>query len=190
MEFVQPIRDPEKLTAMKKVLKGSNLRDYTMFTIGINSALRISDILKLKVSDVLDDKGKVADRITNIRETKTKKAKDFPISSNAKKAIEEYLKARKDLKVTDYLFVSRKGQKAITRQQAWHIINQAAGEVGINDKIGSHSLRKTFAYHAYKSGYDLSIIQKLLNHSSPKETLRYIGITQDQMDDVYINLNL
>ena len=189
MEFVQPIRDPEKLNAMKKVLKGSNLRDYTMFTIGINSALRISDILPLRVADVLDDKGKVADRIT-IREKKTGKAKDFPIASNARKAIEEYLKTRKDLKVTDYLFVSRKGHEPITRQQAWHIINQAASEVGIKEKIGTHTLRKTFSYHAYRAGYDLAIIQKLLNHSSQKETLRYIGVTQDQLDDVFINLNL
>lgn len=76
------------------------------------------------------------------------------------------------------------------RDQAYKLINQAARAVGINDKIGSHTMRKTFAYQAYQSGIDLTLIQKLLNHSAPSVTLAYIGITQDQMDDVYMNLNL
>ncbi|MCL6571302.1 MAG: site-specific integrase [Bacillus sp. (in: Bacteria)] len=190
MEFVQPIRDMEKIKAMKKILKGNNIRDYTLFSIGINSALRIGDLLKLKISDVVNGGGKIKDRITT-REQKTGKAKDFPIGATARKAIEEYLKDWKGVNMDDYLFPSRKGEnKPITRQHAWYIINEAAREVGIEEKIGTHTLRKTFGYHAYKAGYDIAIIQKLLNHSSPKETLRYIGITQDQLDDVYISLNL
>jgi site-specific recombinase XerD len=51
-------------------------------------------------------------------------------------------------------------------------------------------MRKTFAYQAYQSGIDITLIQKLLNHSAPSVTLAYIGITQDQMYDVYLNLNL
>lgn len=186
MEFVQPIRDPKKIEAMKKVLKANNLRDYCLFVMGINSALRISDLLKLKVKDVMN--GKIKDRII-LREQKTGKHKEFPIPCNAKKALEEYLKTRKDLNPDDPLFLSKKGE-AITRQHAWYILNEAAKEVGIEEKIGTHTLRKTFGYHAYKRGIDIALIQKLLNHSSPKETLRYIGITQDQLDDVYINLNL
>ena len=69
-------------------------------------------------------------------------------------------------------------------------LNRAAISVGIKEKIGSHTLRKTFAYFTYNSGIDLSLIQKVLNHSAPSITLNYIGITQDQMDDVYLNLNL
>ena len=58
------------------------------------------------------------------------------------------------------------------------------------EKIGTHTLRKTFGYHAYNSGYDIELIQKLFNHSALSITLRYIGITQDDMDDVYLNLDL
>lgn len=58
------------------------------------------------------------------------------------------------------------------------------------DNIGTHTLRKTFAYHAYKSGIDITLIQRLLNHSSTSITLRYIGITRDQLDDVYLKLDL
>ena len=76
------------------------------------------------------------------------------------------------------------------RQQAYKILNSVAKDVGIKEKIGTHTLRKTFGYHAYKNGYDITIVQKILNHSSPSVTLRYIGITQDKLDDVYMNLDL
>ena len=70
------------------------------------------------------------------------------------------------------------------------ILNSVAKVVGIKEQIGTHTLRKTFGYHAYRMGMDLSVIQKLLNHASPSVTLAYIGITQDDLDDVYLNLNL
>ncbi|SPF53465.1 putative integrase/recombinase YoeC [Candidatus Desulfosporosinus infrequens] len=186
MEYVEPIRDRKKIEAIKKILRGSNLRDYVLFTLGINFGLRVSDLLNLKVSDVLDEKGRVRDRIT-VREKKTGKTKTFPFSDIVIKALKEYLV---DTLSERALFPSRKGGGPITRQQAYRIINDAAKMVGIKGKIGTHTLRKTFGYHAYMSGVDVTRIQSLLNHSSPKETLRYIGITQDELDDVYLNLNL
>jgi integrase len=189
MEFVQPIRDRKQLEAMKKILKGSSLRDYCLFVLGINSGLRISDLLNLKIGDVTDENGKVKDRIT-LREKKTGKAKDFPLSDSAKKAISEYLKSRGTYELTDALFASRKGGTPLTRQHAYRIINEAARAVGIKEQIGTHTLRKTFGYHAYQSGVDITRIQKLLNHSAPSITLAYIGITQEELDDVYLNLNL
>jgi len=186
MEFVEPIRDRKKIEAIKKVLKGSNLRDYVLFILGINSGLRVSDLLKLKTSDVLDEKGRVKDRIT-VREKKTGKTKTFPFSDTVIKALKEYLLGTLPDRA---LFPSRKGGGPITRQQAYRIINDAAKMVGLKDKIGTHTLRKTFGYHAYMAGVDVTRIQSLLNHSSQKETLRYIGITQDELDDVYLNLNL
>ncbi|MCL6442055.1 MAG: site-specific integrase [Alicyclobacillus sp.] len=187
MEFVEPIRDRKQIEAMKKVLKASNLRDYALFSLGINSGLRIGDLLELKVSDVAEGKT-IRDRIT-IRENKTNKAKDFPLSKTAKKALQEYLFSI-DTQPDAVLFPSRNGGKPLTRQQAYNIINAAARAVGIKENIGTHTLRKTFGYWAYKQGVDITIIQKLLNHSSPSVTLRYIGITQEQLDDVYLALEL
>lgn len=182
MELVEPIRDKKKIESMKKYLKGQNIRDYLLFTLGINSGLRISDLLKLKVEEVKDK-----DRIS-IREQKTGKAKDFPLSETSKKAISEYVKARGLAKGP--LFVSRKGNKPITRIQAYRILSCAASHVGITDAIGTHTLRKTFGYHAYQNGVDITRIQKLLNHSAPSITLAYIGITKEELDNVYISLNL
>jgi len=189
VEYVQPIRDTKQIDNMKRYLKEKNLRDWVMFILGINSGLRISDILKLTVEDVKDK-----DRII-IREIKTGKTKDFPIADSCKKALSEYFKSE-SAPITGILFPSRKSDKAtkepkaISRQQAYDVINEAARAVGITDSVGTHTLRKTFGYHAYKSGAGIEVIQKLLNHSAPSITLRYLGITQDDLDSVYINLNL
>jgi len=191
MEFVQPIRDRKKIDTMKKILRSKNVRDYCLFTLGINSGLRISDLLQLQIKDVVDEKNKVRSRIT-LREKKTNKAKDFPINDTAKKAISEYLQTRA-YRFGDPLFISQKNKKGnapIQRDQAYKVINSAAKEIGIKEKIGTHTLRKTFGYHAYKAGIGVEIIQKLFNHSAPSITLRYIGITQDDLDEVYVNLNL
>lgn len=213
MEFVQPIRDLKKIDTIKKLLKQQNLRDYSLFVLGINSGLRISDLLKLRISDV-SEKGKIKDRI-RLRQKKTNKFKDFPLSNSTKSALKEYLKTR-EYNENEPLFISRKrnhraeavglceskdsnavnrevsrGNKGfLLRQQAYKIINDVAKSVGIKEKIGTHTLRKTFGYHAYNNGYDITLIQKLFNHSSPAVTLRYIGITQDEMDDVYLSLDL
>jgi integrase len=174
---------------MKKILKADNLRNYALFVTGINSGLRISDLLRLAVGDIVDERGKVKDRVT-LREQKTGKVKNFPLGDSTKKALGEYLKSRDDVAPEDALFPSRKGGNAISRVQAYRILNSAAKAVGIWDEIGTHTLRKTFGYWAYKQCKDITLIQKLLNHSAPSITLRYIGITQDDQDQVYLDLNL
>lgn len=169
----------------------NSMRNYCLFTLGINSGLRISDLLKLKISDVLDESGKMRERIT-LREKKTNKTKDFPISEVSRKAINEYLKTR-TYDINEPFFLSQKikdGKTALQRDQAYKIINNAARSIGIKERIGTHTLRKTFGYHAYQAGVSIEVIQKLFNHAAPSITLRYIGITQDDMDNVYLNLNL
>ncbi len=120
MEFVQPIRDIKQIETIKKLLKQQSLRDYCLFVLGINSGLRISDLLKLRISDV-SEKGKVKDRI-RLREKKTNKFKDFPISDNAKKAIKEYLQTRA-INENEPLFISRKNKGFLMRQRAYWILN-------------------------------------------------------------------
>ena len=111
-----------------------------------------------------------------------------PFCSNTK-ALKEYLDTR-EAELDEVLFPSRKGRGTLTRQQAYNILNDAARAVGIQDSIGTHTLRKTFGYWVFKAGVDITRMQKLLNHSGPSVTLAYIGITQDELDNVYLNLNL
>lgn len=180
MELVQPIKSKRDIERMKKALGKS--RDRLLFIIGINSALRISDILQLKVGDVRD-KDSIA-----LRETKTRKTKRFPINESIRKAVRELISA--EANDSDWLFPSRKGDKPISRVQAYRVLKGAAERAGLAIDIGTHSLRKTFAYHAYKANVDLSVLMTVLNHASQRETLRYIGIVQEDVDSVYNAINL
>lgn len=187
MQMVQPIREIRKIEAMKKILRADSKRNELLFTLGINSALRVSDLLGLKVADVLDEKGKLKEAVS-LNERKTGKSKLFPLNDSAKKAIKEYVDETKP-EYDSPLFPSRKGGKAISRVQAWEILSNAAEEVGL-EHVGTHTLRKTFGYHVYMRTNNLGLVQKLLNHRSSSETLRYIGIEQEEMDDAYLKLNL
>ena len=100
-----------------------------------------------------------------------------------------YLESR-DFTGEQYLFQSKKNPQPITRQQAYRIINQAGKEVGIPGKIGTHTLRKTFGYHAYRKGIAISILMDIYNHHSPAETLHYIGIDKNEKMRVKVDVNL
>ncbi|WP_077210426.1 site-specific integrase [Bacillus dakarensis] len=189
MQTVQPIKDKEKIEAMKKMLRASSLRNELLFVLGINTGLRISDLLGLKVADVMTPKG-ITDRI-ELREKKTNKKRTVALNQKTRRLIARYIEIeRTSAQPREALFRSQKGGRAISRQHAYEILNDAARSIGITDRIGTHSLRKTFGYFAYQQGIDLAMIQKLLNHSSQAETLRYIGITQEQMDEVVLRLDL
>jgi integrase len=185
LEFVEPIRDRKRIEAMKEILKASNIRNYVLFTMGINSGLQISDLLNLKVKDVFDGKN-IRERIT-VREGNTGKTKNFLISDTVDKALKEYDVS--SMSIDAFLFPSQKGVQRISRIQAYRILNAAAKTLNM-DNIGTHTLRKTFGYHAYLAGIDISRIMEQLNHFSQKETLKYIGISRDEIDEIYLNLNL
>lgn len=176
---VQPLKSKRDISKIRSVLHG---RDLLLFTVGINSSLRISDILPLKVRDVSGD-------YIELKESKTAKIKRIKINSTIKKAVK--MLVPNDADPNDWLFPSRKGDKPIGRVQAWRILNSAAERAGLDYiRFGTHSLRKTFAYHAYKSGVELPLLMRVLNHSSEKETLRYIGIESEQIDEVYVDVCL
>lgn len=187
MEFVEPIRDRKKIEAIKKQLSNSK-RDSLLFILGINTAFRVGDLLSLQWNDLIDDKLKPFDHIT-LKETKTDKNNKVALTKGVKKAISEHVAQSFNGELDGYVFASRKGDKPIQRQQAWKIIKHAADVVGVKD-IGTHSLRKTFAFHQYQSGTDITLLMDMLNHSSPSVTLRYIGITQDQKDRAVLALDL
>ncbi|RSL35310.1 site-specific integrase [Salibacterium salarium] len=187
MNTVDPIKRKKDIDKMKRALEGN--RDKLLFTVGINSALRISDILSLKVGDVFNDNGKIKDSLT-VKETKTRKSKRFKLNQSIKTALRKHVEDPTDRE--SYLFKSRKGtNQVISRVTAYRILDNAADKVGLHDiRIGTHTLRKTFAYHAYNAGVPLETLQAILNHSSSKETLKYIGITQENIDEVYVKVDL
>ena len=179
MNIVQPIRNREDIEKMKAVLKRKK-RDLVLFIFGINCGLRISDILKLNVGDV---KGR---DFVEIKEKKTKKNKRFPLNSELKVVLEDFVKDRPE---DEPLFITQQGNR-LDRNQAYRILNKAAKTLNLQDKIGTHSLRKTFGYHHYKQFDNIELLQKIFNHSYSAITLRYIGIEQDIIDESYMNFYL
>ena len=184
--LVEPIKNKKDIEAVEKFLELHSKRNRLIFAFGINTGLRVSDILGLNVEDVKDK------NYVEIREKKTGKYKRFPLNSKLKVLIKDYLKERENLYVIGDetpLFVGKKHHR-LHRSQVYRFLNEACEQLGISANIGTHSMRKSFGYHFYKKFNDVALLQKILNHSSPAITLRYIGIAQDEIDDSYYNFEL
>lgn len=186
MNEVEALKDRSVIDAYKRCLTG---RDRLLFIVGTQSGLRISDILPLTIGDL---RGKTH---YSLVEKKTNKAKRFRLSDEIREEVAK-LTGPDD----EHIFKSRKGDnKPISRVQAYRILNDATARVNeelrknrktaklvVEGAVGTHTLRKTFGYQAYKKGVAVELLQKIFNHSSASVTLRYIGITQDDIDDVYV----
>ena len=153
MNFVQPIRDPEIMEDIKLHLKDTNERNYILFMLGINTGLRISDLLRIRVRDVLGTH-------ISLREKKTKKEKRILITPELKKALVHFVK---DKLPHEYLIQSREGKnRPIGRSMAYKLIRQIADEFGLDD-IGCHTLRKTFGYLFYhQTNKSIGMLMKFL----------------------------
>ncbi|GAE36690.1 tyrosine-type recombinase/integrase [Halalkalibacter akibai] len=186
MEYVEPIKNVETIEKIKAILKKRSHRDYLLFIFGINTGILVSHLLRIKVSDVYDCQN--VKEYYCLREKKSGEIKSYYINNKVRSALIDYV-TKAELQATDYLFKSQKNNEPITRQQAYRIINNVAREVGISEKIGTHTLRKTFGYHAYQKGIAISLLQSVFNHPTRAETLRYIGIERDNFE-VKIDVNL
>lgn len=188
MAATEPIRSKKHLHAMANYfLQRGQIRNYVLLTLGVYTALRISDLLRLRWEDVYDDeRGRFRTHIT-ITEHKTGKIKTIALNKQAIRALSLYLPYRRSA----FIFASRKGDKPISRVQAWRIIHGAAEAVGLAGKIGCHSLRKTWGYHAWTSqAVSPVVIMDIYNHSSYAVTKRYLGVAQDDLDKAYLGMEL
>lgn len=179
---VEPIRDKVKIHQMYTFLTNKDMKYGLLFKFGLNTGLRISDILPIRLNDIYNEDGKFRDHLI-LKEKKTGKEKKIKINTALRKEIENYTKVH-NMTSASYLFYSRKGRN-IGRVQAYRILTDAACNIGI-ENFGTHSLRKTWGYWTYKvSKFNIGLIMDTFNHSSPSITLRYIGINQDQKDELY-----
>ncbi len=179
MNIVEPIKSKADIQKIKKILS-KNKRNLLLFDLGINSGLRISDILALNVCDVKNKE------FIEIREKKTGKYKRFLLNKNIQNEINQFVENKN---IDAPLFLTQKFNR-LDRVQAYKILNKAVKSAGLNIHAGTHTLRKTFGYHHYKKFDDLALLQKILNHSSSAITLRYIGLEQETIDESYKNFYL
>lgn len=177
---VQPLRTQQEINDFLFCLrrnKNAN-RDVFLFLIGINSGLRMSDIVKLKKKDVISSKN------PRIVEQKTGKTRILYLSS-LQELIQDYTK---DLDPEDYLFPSTKGGHL--EVNTVYQMFQKVAKLLDRDDIGTHTLRKTFGYHYYKKTKDVATLMEIFGHSSEKITKRYIGINEDEISETLLNFRL
>lgn len=184
--LVEPIKKKEDVEAIEQYLARHSRRNQLIWAFGTNTGLRVSDILNLNIEDV-ENKSYI-----EIYEQKTGKYKRFPLNKKLKELIKLYLVERaRTYAIGDDepLFVGKKHCR-LDRSQVYRFINEACEHRGITANVGTHTMRKTFGYFFYKQNNDVALLQKILNHSSPAITLRYIGIAQEEIDYSYNNFEL
>lgn len=187
-----PIRNNKDIKKMKQYfIDRGNWRDYALFILGINSALRIGDILALKWKMVYNFETNRFKSHLKLKEHKTNKNNTIALNKNVVEALTKLKMHLSDIKPDDYIIKSRCGEnKPIHRSRAYIIIRNAAHANHIEGIICCHSLRKTFGYHAWNQGVPPAIIMEIYNHSSMSVTRMYLSINQDEKDKVFNSLLL
>ncbi len=206
---LQPIRDmatvfriTEELSHLKTI---RGRRMYLMWVVGVNMGMRISDMIDLRVGDLRGKRG-----YTYLPHKQEHKKGVHKITIPIPPDVQEVVNARcADMPDNAWLFPSRKKKPtkkkrpteikspnnrerpinvgAISRQQALRDMKEIGRICGIADKIGCHTMRKTFGYHYYQKTHDLSILQKWFYHESPETTLIYIGVTFENFQQMVNN---
>ncbi len=192
MSETYPIKDREALHSFRDYYKDTqpNPRNYSLIVMGLNTAFRIGDLLKLRWQDVYGTDGIPRKHIC-IVEQKTGKTRSVPINAVLKQTLDTYKNFCPGFTPQDFLFPSTRHKcSPLSRSQAYRIVRKAAENCGLTEHVGCHSLRKTFGYYAWKQGTPPAMLMDLYNHSSYQITKRYLGIEQDERDQVYLQINL
>lgn len=191
MSVTQPIKNKKQLENFRNYYKVVEVkpRNYALIVLGLNSALRIGDILKLRWKDVREEGG--YRQHIGIIEEKTGKENVVAINGALIESLEFYRQTLTEVEPEDYIFCSQKVKgRQITRSQAFRIIKKAAQYCGMEEHISCHSLRKTFGYYAWKNGTPPALLMSIYNHSSYEITKRYLCIDQIEKDEVYMKTAL
>ena len=200
----EPIKSLDDINRISRYLiDNGRYRDNMLFIVGINFGLRISDLLQLRFTQLINDdfSFKTTFPILEKKTRNTRKVQRnryISINDAVMDAVTLYLK-HTHCKLDDYLFRSESNRgsnqnKPMTRMSADRILKGIANDLPLENKMATHSLRKTFAYHQMvMSNNDprkLLLLQKMFGHSSAAQTLDYIGITGEEIEDAYMKLNL
>ena len=200
-----PIKSIDDINRISKYLisKG-RYRDNMLFIVGINFGLRVSDLRVLRFSNIINNNFVFKDscpvfekktRNTRVR----KKNRYITINTAVVEAVTLYLENTPNVRLSDYMFRSQSNNggninEPLSSKSIDRILKGIASDLHITAKVSTHTLRKTFGYHqmlmSNNDNRKLLLLQKIFNHSSPAQTLDYIGITGEEIEEAYRKLNL
>lgn len=201
-EPIKSMDDIEKIS--QYCISNKRFRDNMLFIVGINFGLRVSDLRTLRFANLINpnntfkDSFPVFEKKTR-RTRKKKKNRYITINTAVVEAVTLYLENTPGVSLSDYMFRSESNNGSnenvpLRSQSIDRILKGFAKDLNLNVKMSTHTLRKTFCYHQMLMSHNdprkLLLLQKMLNHSSPAQTLDYIGITEEEIDEAYRKLNL
>jgi integrase len=181
---VDPIRSTKDIRTIKKHLHGKP-RDLALFTVGINTNLRASDLVRITVGQVRDLKA--GDSLA-LREMKTGKARQVILNKDCVKAISTYLATRPEAQDADPLFISQRGGKAITPIAVNALVKRWTRAINLKGNYGAHTLRKTWGYHQRVTfNVDIPTLMVCFGHATQRQTLKYLCIGEQEVKNVFAN---
>ncbi len=168
-----------------RVLKAlNNLKHRTMLFLAYSSGLRVSEVVRLKLTDLDWDRG-----IISVRQGKGKKDRHTLLSRAAWELVQQYMKSEKP---SAWLFPGQYPGTHLHERSLQKVFTEALTRSGVKKKVGIHVLRHSFATHLLENGTDLRFIQELLGHANPSTTERYTHVStknlkkiQSPLDRIY-----
>ena len=181
---VQPIRRLEDIRAIKRFLAGDP-RNLAIFTLGINSALRASDLLRIRIEEV---KTLRPGDSFEVKEKKTGQYRRVMLNKVSHRAIQDWIQSVPAWEEGDWLFQSRKGKGRLLVPTLTAMVKSWCRAINLTENYGSHTLRKTFGYQQRVTfGLGTAELMWIFNHSSERQTLDYLGIEQDEIRNIHWN---
>ena len=182
MKGARPLSNDEILLVSEHFTGTYAIRNRSLFMLGVSVGGRISELLALTIGDVWQNHQPVKDLLFAKDIVKGKEtARMIPVNADGRKAIADLISWHQEtygtLEKERPLFVSRKHQAALSRSQAHRVLEAAFFNAGLNGKLATHSLRKTFAQRCYDQSGDIYQVKELLGHQSVETTKAYIGIS-------------
>lgn len=182
---VDPIRKVKDINALKKLL-ADRPRDLAIFTTGINTNLRASDLLTLTVGAVRNLK---PEEHFDIKEKKTGKLRTITVNQAVYDVVQALLSNMPEVKDDEPLFQSRKGKAPLCVSALNLMVKNWCKDINLTGNYGSHTLRKTFGYiHRTVFNTDIPTLMTMFNHATQKQTLAYLGIQPAEIKDAYLKV--
>jgi len=182
MSIAGPIMDANKIKSMINASQEDPSRNYCFVLLALHTGLRMKDILQLKKSDFYQ-----GEEISSYLSLSAYQDPPIYLNPQMRYLVDKYAESQ-SLEADDHLFQSKETGEPISRQQANRIIKRVAQEHDITGSVSMHTLRKTFAYHAYRNGIAISLIQKRLRQKTLMSTKRYIGLENLQTNRIKIDV--